>query len=524
MSCRRPLSVILLSLSLTSTAAAQSTALDEGVALIREGKFDQALVKLEAARLNAPRDATIENLLGITDTQLGQIDEGNNHFRNAIRLNPTLAAPHRNLGFNFLNAKDFLQAELELTEASRLDPKDNFAHFYRMQLDLATGRDAEALSQASQAGKLVDGDPQAGVGLIQAEVRLGHPDQAAAKIEKMEQSDQLPAAAEYSIAVLLSQHGSYDEAVHCFRRIAKLDPSWDNRYNLALGLLYDGKPDEASILLSDLHTERPSHADTLMFLGSAFELQQKMPEALQAYRNALADDPSNPDRALDYTRLLMDLDRYDEAIQAVQSGLQQTASPTALQLRLGAVEMLKGNYDAARDAFHTALDSDPQLDLAYVGLAQTYARQGNDADAMRTLETARQKLPGHYPLEYYFGLVAARTGREKEAAIALETAARLEPTSADPLFELGKLYAAQQNWAMARQSLERVTQLNPQFAPAHFQLSRIYARLGLTSQAEKEAIRTSSLVNDQRNLALKRQREQAASFQAQSSASQSPQP
>ena len=60
-----------------------------------------------------------------------------------------------------------------------------------------------------------------------------------------------------------------------------------------------------------------------MFLGSAFEMQEKMPEALEAYRAAAVADPSNPDRTLDYTRLLMDMDRYDEAIQFIQSGMNR---------------------------------------------------------------------------------------------------------------------------------------------------------------------------------------------------------
>ena len=96
-----------------------------------------------------------------------------------------------------------------------------------------------------------------------------------------------------------------------------------------------------------------------MFLGSAFEMQQKMPESLEAYRAALVADPSNPDRTLDYTRLLMDMDRYDEAIQIVQTGMGQTSATAPLQLRLGAVEMIKNNYNAARDAFRAALASGP---------------------------------------------------------------------------------------------------------------------------------------------------------------------
>jgi len=242
-----------------------------------------------------------------------------------------------------------------------------------------------------------------------------------------------------------------------------------------------------------------------------------MPEALEAYRAAAVADPSNPDRTLDYTRLLMDLDRYDEAIQAVQTGLGDTTAPGPLQLRLGAVEMVKGNYDAARDAFHAALAADPELDAAYVGLAQTYSRVGNDAAGLRILEAARAQRPGHYLLEYYFGLLASRQGREQEAVAALEKAAQLGPNSIDPFYELGKLYAAQQKWPQARQALEHALALNPQFVPAHYQLARVYAHLGLSTNAEQETQRTRELVESQRNEALHRQRERGASFQPQPS-------
>lgn len=524
----RPWLVAALLLPLATNAGlplhAQSTALNDGVELIRKGQFNDALVKLEEAQKAAPGNATIENLLGIVETQLGHIDEACGHYRNSIRLDPSQAAPHRNLGYDLLNQKDFAHAEPELREASHLDPKDAFAHFYLTLLALETSHDAEAVAQASLAGKLVDNDPQAATGLIAAEVRLGDINEATAKIEALEASGQLSTVAEYPIAVALARRQSYGEAVHCFRRIAATDPSWENRYNLALGLLYDGQPEEASTLLSGLHVERPSHADTLMFLGSAFEQQQKMPQALDAYRSALAEDPANPDRALDYTRLLMDLDRFDEAVQVIQSGLKETSSPAALELRLGAVEMLKGNYTAARDAFNKAIAADSRLDAAYVGLAETYTHEGDDASSIKVLEAARSKLPGHYPLEYYFGSLASRMGLQKQALAALETAAQLEPNSADPQFELGKLYASQQDWPRARESFERVIQLNPQFVPAHFQLSHVYAHLGLSSKAAAEAEQTHLLVDAQRDTALKKQRDEAAGFQAQLPKAAPPQP
>jgi len=514
--------VALLFVASACSLTAQNEALNEGVRLIREGKFDQALTKLEEAHRLAPRNATIENLLGITETQLHHPDKAADHYRNAIRLDPAQAGPHRNLGFNLLTAKQYKSAEPELREASRLDPSDPFAHYYLFLLALATEHDAEALEQASRAGNLIENDPDAEVGLIEAEIRLGRVDEASSRIKNMETANQLNPVREYTIGVLLSRHAFYRQAVGRFQQIASVDPSWESRYNLALALLYDGQFAEASKLLSTLHNERPSNADALMFLGSAFEMQEKMPEALEAYHAAAVADPSNPDRTLDYTRLLMDMDRYDEAIQFIQSGITETASTFPVKLRLGAVEMIKGDYGAARDAFNAAIAENPELDAGYVGLAQTYARQGNDSEAIRILEAARSKRPGRYVLEYYFGLLASRLGRENEAIVALERAAQLDPKAPDPSFELGKLYGSKQDWSDARKAFERVVQLNPQFAPAHYQLSKVYAHLGLHAESQREAEQTRNLVNTQREEALRKQRERAGSFQPQIAATPLP--
>jgi tetratricopeptide (TPR) repeat protein len=513
---------ILFCVAVPVSLKAQNSALDEGVQFIREGKFDQALVELEQAHRLAPGNATIENLLGITETKLGRIADADSHYRNAIRLDPSQAAPHRNLGVNLLTEKNYDASQSELREASRLDPHDPFAHFYLVMLALATNHDAEALHEASLASNLVDRDPDAKAGVIEAEIRLGHVDEAATGIEQMEETNLLTPAREYELAVLLAQHGFYSQAVHCFRRVASLGPSWQNRYNLALALYYANQPEEAVSLLTALHNEQPANPNILEYLGAAYEMQQKIPEALNAYRAAVAADPTNPDRMLDYTRLLMDTDRYDEAIQAIQSGMGKTDATTPLQLRMGAIEMVKGNYDSARASFQAALAADPDLDVAYVGLAETYARQANDQEAIRVIERAREKRPGHYLLEYYFGLLASRLGRKPEAIVALNNAAKLQPNSPDPFFELGKLYATEQEWPQARQALERVIELNPRMIPAHYQLSRVYAHLGLTSDAEREANETRTLVETQRNDALNRQRERGASFQPQTSVAHTP--
>jgi uncharacterized protein HemY len=108
--------------------------------------------------------------------------------------------------------------------------------------------------------------------------------------------------------------------------------------------------------------------------------------------------------------------------------------------------------------------------------------------------------------------------------LALEKASQLKPDSPDPYFELGKLYGSQQDWPLARMALEHVIELNPQFAPAHYQLSRVYERLGLRAKAEEEARKTRTLVDAQRDEALRKQRERGTSFQPQTASTTSPRP
>jgi Flp pilus assembly protein TadD len=127
------------------------------------------------------------------------------HYRSAIRLDPSQAAPHRNLGFNLLTAKDYAGAEPELREASRLSPEDPFVHYYLTLLALNTNHDVEAVEQAFHAGQLIDNDPEAGAGLVEASIRLGRVDDATSRMRKMEEANQVSSGREYSFAVLLSR-------------------------------------------------------------------------------------------------------------------------------------------------------------------------------------------------------------------------------------------------------------------------------------------------------------------------------
>jgi len=112
----------------------QDSSITLGTELFRQGRYEEALQYFKASESSQLPNAEIENLLGITETKLGKIDDADMHYKTAIRIAPQMAAPYKNLGFNDLNAKQYKAAESELKAALALAPSDSFVHYYLVVL------------------------------------------------------------------------------------------------------------------------------------------------------------------------------------------------------------------------------------------------------------------------------------------------------------------------------------------------------------------------------------------------------
>jgi tetratricopeptide (TPR) repeat protein len=243
----------------------------------------------------------------------------------------------------------------------------------------------------------------------------------------------------------------------------------------------------------------------LTTIASAYEGAGEHQLALGAYQKAIAADPTNPDRYLDCTRLLIDLDRYDEATRIVESGIPLVPDDYPLTIRLGAIAMMQGNRTQAREAYHNAISEHPTLALGYVALAQTFMKEGNDPEALRILTEARTVVPRDFALEYVFGLVSFQPGLLRQAMDALKTAKETGPTVVEPDYQLGLLYMKVQQWKGAQEEFEQVLKLDPHNSATYYQLSRTYQRLGETAKAQQMAKKASLLTKTQREDAIKTQ-------------------
>ncbi len=503
--CKMCGTIILAPLVLSLAVLGQTDSLQRGLELFRQEKYEAALQQFEEARRSQPNNASIDNFIGITETKLGRMDEANKDYETASRIDPKLAGPHTNLGFNYLSKKQYALAEKQLRTALALDGADPFTHYYLAVLYLTTAREKQALPHIEPAITLLENDPAAALLAIKACLNSDSPAEASKLIDLVEQHARFSAEQEYELAKSLEERQMYVESAASFRRIAEIQPSWQNQYNLALALVKAKQTKEALPLLASLAAEHATDANLLSNIASAYESAGESSLALDAWQKAIAADPANPDRYLDCTRMLIDLDRYKEATEIVQRGISLVPDDYPLTIRLGAIEMMTGDHAQARQTFQKAIAEHPALALGYVAVAQSYMKDGKDEEALKVLTDARASVPRDFALEYVFGLVSFQLGQQKQAMEALKSAEALQPAVVEPHYQLGLLHMKMQDWKDAQAEFEQVLKLDPNNASTYYQLSRTYQRLGETDKAQQTAKQASLLTKTQREDAMKTQ-------------------
>jgi len=510
------LSIASLFAAAALAVPAQSNPLQDGVASFRQGQYEIALQQFQQAKLLRPNDAILENLIGLTETRLGHFDQADNDYESAIRINPTLADPHKNLAVNYLQAGKYLQAAAQLKNALVFDSSDSAAHYYLILADLALQNDAEVIANMKAAQPLLANDPEAAVAAIKACLHAAAPAPARELTSALEQQSRLSAAQEYELAQAYSSSGFELDAAQRFRVVLQMQPaSWEAKYNLALSLARAKQTGEASRLLQSLAADHRDNANVQSLVSAVAEFISDSALAVTALENAVAADPHNPDRYLDCTRLLMDLNRYDEADIVVRRGLSQVQDTYPLTIRLGAIEMARGNHQAAEDQYRQAILQHPSVALGYVALAQAFMKEGDDRQAIRVLTEGRSVVPPDFALEYALGIVSGRLGQQQQAIEAFVRSTQLNPDIVEPHYQLGLTYLQQGQLKESQEQFESVLRLDQTNVAACFQLSRIFARMGDKEKAQQMSARAQELGKTQQDSALRAERLRVSPFQPQ---------
>ena len=183
-----------------------------GIALLKTGNVDEAMVHYQMALEINPDFAEAHNNLGNFLFQKGSVDEAMVHYQKALEINPDYAEAHYNLGYALLKMGNVDEAIAHLQKALQINPDYAEAH------------------------------NNLGYALIQK----GSVDEATAHFQKALQINPDYADAHNNLGNILLEKGSVDEAIIHFQKALQIKPDFAEAHkNLSNALLQKGRVDEA---------------------------------------------------------------------------------------------------------------------------------------------------------------------------------------------------------------------------------------------------------------------------------------
>lgn len=270
--------------------------------------------------------------------------------------------------------------------------------------------------------------------------------------------------------------------------MAKADPQIVE----AEALLAQGKAEQALERMDAAIAEQPEHARFHYVRGNALSYLERNDDARAAFERAIELDETDalPHAALgNLVGLRVESTRADKeaAIEHYQRALHLDPELGPAHLSLGVVLLDLGRFQEAIEALENADRLAGNVDTAYT-LAQAHARLGNDEAALKHAESALEYEPNASgaDIRLLYARLLMKAGRDDDAAREFEQVAKLVPDSpplrlevARGLLELGLPDAALPH-------VQWVLEAAPGKAPVLVNYGRVLAGQGKPEQAVEQ--------------------------------------
>ncbi len=234
------------------------------------------------------------NDLGIDLFLQGKVAEAAEHFRQAVRMNPSYANAHNNLG-NALKAQGLADEAMACyQQALRLDPNHANAHNNLGLIFYARGEFAQAAECFWQALRIHPNYVNAQNNLGQALASLGQRTQAIECFRRALLLSPNHVDAHINLGNAFQELKQWDRAVDCYRQALHVNPAnADAHYNLGNALIGLKQLAQAAACYRQALATDPNHAKARNNLGNALKDQGKLAEAVACYEHVLSHDPGN---------------------------------------------------------------------------------------------------------------------------------------------------------------------------------------------------------------------------------------
>ena len=257
--------------------------------------------------------------------------------------------------------------------------------------------------------------------------------------------------------------GELDKALSEYRKALDLDPAAiEAAYRTALIYEAQGKATEAEASFKAIIDRRPGYWPAYSGLGAHYSTQGKFALAVEQFQTMIELQPDNPVGYHDLGGTYIGMGRFDDAVAVLKKGLALKETAPAWT-NLGSAYMYLKKYPEAADAMKRATELDPQNDVYWRNLGDSYRQiPGKEVEAAKAYQTALAAAqaelkvnPNNTEVLSAIALYKAHLGANSQAESTISKAIKLAPQNSDILFTSALVYEIIGHREQAIQAVER---------------------------------------------------------------------
>lgn len=298
----------------------------------------------------------------------------------------------------------------------------------------------------------------------------------------------------YCLAFVLKEKGSFEKALHYFKKARSTQVSEDLVYlvNIRIGECYQGlnRLDDANNAYQVSRAIIPTGTTVLARLGELALARRDYQKAVDYLTLALTTEPGanklHYPLAMAYRRLgKQDLAKKHLALRGMvgvqppdplTSKLESLLRGYRVHVLAGKLAFSAERWAEAATSFEKAVAAKPDEPGAWVNLGATYVKLGRNEQGRISFEKAIELDPENMTARYDLGALCVFMGKHEEAVRHLAEFIKATPNDAMAHYKLGKAYDQAQNPDSAMKQYLRALELDASLADAWLDLSGLLER------------------------------------------------
>lgn len=406
------------------------------VICLNSGRMDEAEQLLNKVIEHSPGNICALLNLGVVFRKRGFVDEAAKKYEEALSINPDYVDALNNLGLIQLDRLALEQATELFGRAIKVNPGLWNSYFNLANVQIKQGDRDGAIANYRKALEInhnhVDSLLNLGVAYASSNDTISDAIDCYRKILELNPSHP---SAWNNLGNALKITGKEDEGIDCYRKAIQFNPDYSEAYyNLGISLKLKEKYDEAIACFSECIRLSPEQAALYHYnIGVNYHHQNKLTEALDAYRKAEKLTPCDPQIVND----------------------------------IGVALQMQGHNKEAMQCYQRVLELNPEFVSVYLNMGVACE---NFEEAIKCYRKALELSPDYAEVHNNLGLALQASGRSFDALIHLEKAVELSPRYADAHFNLGIAYHSKGDLDNACQAYEKAIEIRPNYAKAYLNL------------------------------------------------------